>query len=129
MKRGLAGLLALVFGFNGLVMIFAGLWWYGVVPGVVATGPYNPHFVKDIGSIYLVCAGALAWRAAHAENALGAGQGALVAAAAFQILHALVHLTDAAVCGNPMAALVRDTPAIFLPTLITAWLAWPARKS
>lgn len=125
MKRGLAGLLALVFGLNGLVMIFAGLWWYGAVPGVVQTGPYNPHFVKDIGSIYLVCAGALAWRAARPL----AGQGALVAAAAFQILHALVHLTDAAVCGNPMAALVRDTPAIFVPTLITVWLAWPARES
>ncbi|MGA0599714.1 hypothetical protein ACO2Q3_03315 [Caulobacter sp. KR2-114] len=125
MKRTLAGLLALVFGLNGLVMIFAGLWWYGVVPGVVATGPYNPHFVKDIGSIYLVCAAALAWRAARPL----AGQGALVAAAAFQVLHALVHVTDAAVCGSPVAALVRDTPAIFLPTLITVWLAWPARKS
>jgi len=125
MKRGLAGLLALVFGLNGLAMIFAGLWWYGVVPGVVATGPYNPHFVKDIGSIYLVCAGALAWRAARPL----AGQAALVAAAAFQILHALVHLTDAAVCGDPLAALLRDIPGIYLPTLITAWLAWPARKS
>lgn len=129
MKRGLAGLLALIFGLNGLAMIFAGLWWYGVVPGVVTTGPYNPHFVKDIGSIYLVCAGAVAWRAARPEGAVGAGQGALVAAAAFQVLHALVHVTDAAVCGNPVSALVRDIPGIFLPTLITVWLAWPARKS
>lgn len=125
MKRGLAGLLALIFGFNGLAMIFAGLWWYGVVPGVVATGPYNPHFVKDIGSIYLVCAGALAWRAARPLS----GQGALVAAAAFQILHALVHVTDAAVCGDPLAAVLRDIPGIYLPTLITAWLALPARKA
>jgi hypothetical protein len=128
-KRGLAGLLALVFGGNGLAMIFAGPWWYGAVPGVIATGPYNPHFVKDIGAIYLVCGGAMAWRAARAEAAFVAGQGALVAAAGFQVLHALVHLTDAAVCGNPMAALLRDLPAIFVPTLITVWLAIPARRA
>jgi hypothetical protein len=124
-KRGLAGLLALVLGGNGLAMIFAGLWWYGAVPGVVSTGPYNPHFVKDIGAIYLVCAGALAWRAARPD----AGQGALVAAAAFLVMHAFVHVADAAVCGNPLAALVRDFPGVFVPALITAWLAIPAQRA
>ena len=51
-RRGVAG--AAVLGGNGLAMLFAGLWWYGVVPGVTATGPYNPHFVRDIGAAYLV---------------------------------------------------------------------------
>ena len=123
MKRGLAGLLGLVLGANGLAMMFDGLWWYGVVPGVVTTGPYNPHFVKDIGAIYLVCAAALAWRAMRPQ----AGQGALVAAAAFLLMHVGVHIADAAVCGNAIAALIRDFPGVFVPALITAWLAWPAR--
>jgi hypothetical protein len=123
MKRGLAGLLALILAANGLAMLFDGLWWYGVVPGVVATGPYNPHFVKDIGAIYLVCAAALAWRAARPD----AGQGALVASAAFLLMHAGVHVADAAVCGSPVAALIRDFPGIFIPALIAAWLALPAR--
>ena len=124
MKRTLATLLALVLGANGLAMMFAGLAWYGAVPGVVTTGPYNPHFVKDIGAAYLVCASALAWRAWRPA----AGQGALVAAAVFLILHALIHVADAAVCGNPAGALVRDFPGVFVPALITAWLAWPARS-
>lgn len=123
MKRILAALLALVLGANGWVMLFAGLRWYGAVPGVVTTGPYNPHFVKDIGAVYLVCAGALAWRAWRPA----AGQAGLVAAAAFLVMHALIHVADAAVCGDPMAALIRDFPGVFVPALITAWLAWPAR--
>ncbi len=124
MKRGLAGFLTLVLAGNGLAMMFAGLWWYGVVPGVVLTGPYNPHFVKDVGAAYLVCAGALAWRAAKPE----AGQGALVAAAAFLMLHVFVHIADAAVCGDAVAALIRDFPGVFVPALITAWLAMPAKR-
>ncbi|HEX7761261.1 MAG TPA: hypothetical protein VF459_17270 [Caulobacteraceae bacterium] len=123
MKRGLAGFLALVLGLNGLAMLFAGLWWYGAVPGVVTTGPYNPHFVKDIGAAYLVCAAALAWRAMRPD----AGQGALAAAAGFLVLHAGIHVADAAVCGNAVAALIRDLPGIFVPALITAWLALPAK--
>ena len=63
MKRIIAGLLATVLGANGVVMLAAGGWWYGAVPGVTMTGPYNPHFVKDIGAAYLVVAGGLAWRA------------------------------------------------------------------
>ena len=54
MKRILAGLLALVLAANGLVMLIAGAWWYGAVPGVTQTGPFNPHFVQDIGAAYIV---------------------------------------------------------------------------
>ena len=125
MKRSLAGLLAVLLGANGVVMMFDGLSWYGVVPGVVTTGPYNPHFVKDIGAIYLVCAGALAWRAWKPE----AGQGAIAAAAAFMVLHAGIHVADAAVCGNAAGALIRDLPGIFIPALLVAWLALPQRPS
>src|SRR3546814_10054009 len=61
MRRIVAGVLAAVLGGNGLAMLFAGLWWYGAVPGVTATGPYNPHFVRDIGAAYLVTGLAAAW--------------------------------------------------------------------
>src|SRR5215469_1013117 len=65
MKRALALILALVMGGNGLVMLVAGRWWYGAVPGVTETGPFNPHFVKDIGAEYLVVGVALGWLAAR----------------------------------------------------------------
>ncbi len=125
----LAAALALVMGANGLIMLFAGPWWYGVVPGVTATGPFNPHFVKDIGAAYLVVGaslGAFAWRPARAFSAL-------IAAAAFLTLHGAIHIGDALAsptCGHD---LVRDLPDIFLPALISLGLVAshlnPAKES
>jgi hypothetical protein len=117
--RIVAGVLGFILGANGLVMIFASLWWYGVVPGVTSTGPFNPHFVRDIGVIYLVCGaalGAFAWRPEPARPAL-------VVVAAFLTLHGCVHVFDA-VCGaRPVQDLVRDSIDVFLPALITLVLA------
>jgi hypothetical protein len=123
MKRLAAAVLAIALGVNGLVMLFAGRWWYVAVPGVAETGPYNPHFVMDIGVAYLVVAGALVWRAAMPS----AEQGAVVAAAAFLVLHAIIHLTHAATSGALGAEFARDLPGVYLPALITAWIAWPTR--
>ncbi len=111
------GLAVLLIG-NGIAMLFAGPWWYGAVPGAPSTGPFNAHFVKDIGAAYLVCGAALAtfaWRPAAAMPALAA-------AAGFLTLHAAVHLADAIaspICGQ---ALVRDVPGVFLPALISLGL-------
>ena len=120
MKRTLAALLAALLGANAIAMLFAGRWWYGAVPGVTMTGPYNPHFVKDIGAAYLVVAAALTWRAARPA----AGQGALVAAAAFLLVHALIHVSDAAMGGHAASDLIRDFAGVFLPALLAAWLVW-----
>jgi len=124
MRRIAAAILATALGVNGLVMLFAGRWWYAAVPGVIETGPYNAHFVMDIGASYLVVAGALVWRAARPT----AGQGAVVAAGAYLVLHALIHLAHATLCGRFGAELVRDLPGVYLPTLITVWIAWPTRR-
>ena len=114
MIRIVAGLLAVVLGANGLAMLFAGLWWYGVVPGVTATGPYNPHFVRDIGAAYLVVGASLAAFAVRPRAAWPA----VVAAAAFLTLHAAIHLFDA-VCGTkPLADVMRDCAGIYLPAAI-----------
>lgn len=122
MGRSLAAILALVLGLNGLVMLFAGLWWYGVVPGVTATGPYNPHFVRDIGAAYLVVGVSLGGFALRPREAWPA----VVAAAAFLTLHAAIHVFDA-VCGTkPAADLARDFAGVYLPALVT--LALAARK-
>lgn len=126
MIRILAWLQAAVLGGNGLAMLFAGAWWYGVVPGVTATGPYNPHFVRDIGAAYLVCG------AAHAAFALRPRQAwpALAAAAGFLILHAGIHVFDA-VCGTkPLADFARDFAGIYLLALIAlALCVWAPRPT
>ena len=79
MSRILAGGLALVLGINALAMLFGSFWWYNAVPGVTATGAYNPHFVRDIGAAFLVAAGGLGWFAWRPVQ----GWPALAAAAAF----------------------------------------------
>jgi hypothetical protein len=119
MRRLVAGLLGAFLGANALVQLLAPYWWYGVVPGVTATGPFNPHFVRDVGAAYLVVAGGLAayaWRGRAAWPALAA-------AAGFLTLHAGVHVFDA-VCGPRLwRDVIRDLPGVYLPALITLALA------
>jgi hypothetical protein len=122
MKRSLAALLALAMGLNGAVMLAAGRWWYAAVPGVLATGPFNPHFVKDIGAAYLVTGAAFAWLAWKPSPA---ARGAAGAGAAFLALHAGVHLTEAVGDPGGLADLARDFPGVLLPALLAVWVALP----
>jgi hypothetical protein len=119
MARMLSGLLALILGANGLAMLFASLWWYGAVPGVTATGPFNPHLVRDVGAAYVATAAALALFAARPRQAASV----LIPAALFLTLHSAIHVFDA-VCGvRPLADTARDFAGVHLPTLITLGLA------
>lgn len=36
---------------NGIFMLVAPENWYFAVPGVTSTGPFNQHFLRDIGLI------------------------------------------------------------------------------
>ncbi|HEX7885094.1 MAG TPA: hypothetical protein VF474_03875 [Phenylobacterium sp.] len=117
--RGLAGLMALVFLANGAAMLFAPLPWYDAVPGVPATGPFNPHFVRDVGAIYGVGAlglGWFAWRPAQ-------GWPALALVAAWLTLHAAIHVYDATCGASPLADLRRDVVGIYLFAAIPLALA------
>jgi hypothetical protein len=123
MKRVLAGVLALALAGNGVVMLLAGAWWYQAVPGVSGTGPYNPHFVKDIGAAYLVCGAAFAWRALRPAS----GWGPSFVAAAFLALHALIHVGDAAMGGHAAHDMARDFAGVFLVAILAAAAAWPLK--
>jgi hypothetical protein len=136
MTRALRLLLALVLAANGVAMLFAGPWWYAAVPGVTQTGPFNGHFVKDIGAAYLVAGGGFAWlgaRAAGATSGTGRGaaaRGAAIAGAAFLALHALIHLAEAAGAPAGLSDLARDFRGVIAPALLALALAWPfAAKS
>jgi len=124
MKRIVAAVLGALLGANGVAMLAAGHWWYALTPGVTDTGPYNPHFVMDIGAAYLVAAGALAWAAWRPVQA----QAAVVAAASFLALHAFVHVFDAFDGAHAGASFLRDAPTIFLPAGLAVWIAWPQSR-
>ena len=122
MRRVLAVILGIGLGLNALWMLAVPAAWYAAVPGVTQTGPFNPHFVRDIGAAYLVAAAALISFAASPK-----AQSAVQAGAAFLTLHALVHLWDA-VAGREHAHQLIDLATVFLPSILAIWIAWPAHQ-
>ncbi|HLZ83469.1 MAG TPA: hypothetical protein VKQ54_07860 [Caulobacteraceae bacterium] len=121
-QRLLAVVVGLPMAANGTAMLLAGAAWYAAVPGVTETGPFNPHFVKDIGAAYLVAGLALTWFAGRAS---ALARGAALGGAVFLGLHGLIHLAEAA--GDPDGAghLARDFAGVLLPPILALTAIWP----
>lgn len=106
---------------NGLFMLAAPPLWYDSVPGLAHTGPFNPHFVSDIGVAYLVASLALiarAWRPRYWPAA--------VAGAAFMIGHAIIHVLD--IVSERTGNVGVDVGLVIVPALLAAWAAFPAKS-
>lgn len=125
-----ARLVALLLGLflvgNGLVMLVDPQRWYVAVPGVTRTGPFNQHFLRDIGLVYvMIGAGFLAGIRLPRERPL-----LWTAATLWLAGHALFHVWEVAagICGS--AALWIDFPGVTVPALLGAALsacAWRTR--
>ncbi|MFC3579937.1 hypothetical protein [Sphingomonas hylomeconis] len=121
---GVAILLGIGAVANGIFMLVSPANWYFAVPGVTTTGPFNPHFVRDIGLIFVgVGAAFLLGAARPAYRAVAWG-----AAAVWLSGHALFHFWEVAVgiCGA--SALLRDFPAVTLPALLAVAITIHARS-
>ena len=118
MQRSLAAILAIPTLFNGLVMLVAGPFWYANVPGVTDTGPFNPHFVQDIGLAFLAAGLALAARAWRPRY-----WPAAVAGAGFLAAHALLHLVM--IVGGHAHHAGFDLLVIVLPAALALYSAFP----
>lgn len=93
--RGLNGLLNVG---NGLYMLVDPATWYVIVPTVTGTGPFNQHFIRDIGMSHLLVGIGYLWGiAALAQRVWMWG-----AAASWLTLHSLFHIWEIAVgiCGS-----------------------------
>lgn len=119
MKRLIAAVIGALSAGNGAVMLGAGEAWYGATPGVADTGPYNPHFVADVGAAYLVAGLALLARARRPDLWPAAVAGALFFAA-----HALIHIAGLAGGHSHHAAF--ETALVILPAALGLWAAFPA---
>jgi hypothetical protein len=97
-----------------LFMIIAPKAWYEMVPGVVNTGFYNQHFIRDIGIIQLLLGVAFVTGCFRPRERLMLWGAATI----WLIAHAIFHLWEVAVgiCGA--SALLRDFPAVTLPAII-----------
>lgn len=118
LTRILAALLGLFHTANGLYMLVAPQAWFAAAPGAAQTGPFNPHFVQDVGFAFL--AGGLAflafaWRPGFKLAAFGAS--------GFLVFHALLHLSG--IAQGHTHNLSTDLAAIALPAFAGLAITWP----
>jgi hypothetical protein len=98
--------------------------WYALVPGVPETGPFNAHFVRDIGAAYLVSGVAIAALALDPR----AGPAAL-AGALFLTLHALVHVADAMAGRAHADHLLAELAGVYVPAMLALWFVLSSNPS
>lgn len=118
-----ATILGLLLGLNALFMLALPHDWYNLVPTVPDTGPFNSHFVRDIGCAYLAAAAALLWLARDAR-----AWPAALTGAAFQGLHALTHVWDLAAGRESFPHFAIDLVLVIVPTIWAIALAWPRQQ-
>jgi uncharacterized protein YjeT (DUF2065 family) len=106
---------------NGIFMLLAPESWYFAVPGVTTTGPFNQHFVRDIGLIFLFIGVAFYLGIARPDLRI-----VFWAAPTLWLAgHALFHFWEVAVGICSASVIPRDFPAVTLPAIlglsITSW--------
>ncbi|MEE7441069.1 hypothetical protein [Methylobacterium oryzae] len=122
----LAGLLGVELAGNGIFMLASPETWYFAVPGVTSTGPFNQHFLRDIGLIFVLIGSGFVYGAVRlGSRVLLWSMGAI-----WLLGHALFHVWEVAagICGPEV--LPRDFPAVTLPALIAFALSvWSLRHA
>lgn len=116
----LRALLGVALVFNGIFMLLAPGTWYAFVPTVSGTGPFNAHFVRDIGCAYVAAGMGLVWlvRDARAWPAVMAG-------AVFLTLHAVTHAGEYIEGRALWPGLAMDLVLVFAPAALAIVLGWP----
>ena len=108
---------------NGAWMLSSPLSWYTDFPAAVPhTGPFNPHFVRDIGVAYLVAALGFGWCALRPGRCRPVHIGLTV----FFVGHALIHLAEILAGHLPGAHWLVDAPGVFVPALLLLILTVPS---
>jgi len=109
--------------FNGAWMLLFPQSWYTDLPADVPhTGPFNAHFVRDLGVAFLVTGVAFAWSARNIDRSYPVHVGLTI----FFTGHAFIHLQDIATGHLPTTHWLVDIPGVFLPALLMIILAVPA---
>lgn len=119
-KRILAALTGATAAGNGALMLVNGPHWFQSVPGVTDTGPYNAHFVYDVGAAFLIAGLALiarAWRPRYWPAAL--------AGASFLSAHALIHV--AGLLGGHSHHAAFELASVIAPAAFALWASFPAK--
>jgi hypothetical protein len=120
--RALLLLLGVLHLANGAAMLIAPMDWYEAVPGVTATGPFNHHFILDVGMAFIASGGLLALGARTGTSAASFA----VAGATWPILHALIHVAGWFTHGFPTEAHIAFSEVVGVIALaaLGGLLAW-----
>src|SRR5262249_2271764 len=99
--------------------------WYQNIPaGVPDYGPFNVHFVRDIGCAFLTVGLALGWAAARPTLRFPL----TLVGLAFYGLHALVHVYDTGRGHVAAHHWLMDLPSVYLPAVLLAIVAWSSHQ-
>jgi len=108
---------------NGAWMLLFPQSWYTDLPAAVPhTGPFNAHFVRDIGVAFIVSSVAFAWSARNIDRSYPIHIGLTLLFTG----HALIHVVDILTGHLPTEHWLIDLPGVFLPAVIMIALAIPS---
>lgn len=100
---------------NALWMLAGPMHWYTELPAAVPdTGPFNSHFVRDIGCAFLTAGVALLWAAFAPQFRFPLAAIALV----FLGAHAMLHVYDTGVGNLPSNHWWLDFGGVYLPAIV-----------
>jgi hypothetical protein len=100
---------------NALWMLADPMGWYASLPGAVPDfGPYNEHFIRDLGCMFLTWGGALAWAAWSPGTRIVI----LTVLTAWFGTHALLHVYDTARGFVPPEHWLLDIPLCYAPAAL-----------
>ncbi len=100
---------------NAAWMFIAPMHWYSDLPaGVPDFGPFNPHFVRDIGCAFATVGVALVWAAYSLRFRLPLA----AISAVFLVAHALLHVFDTLRGAVESDHWWLDLPGVYLPAVL-----------
>ena len=117
----LLGLAALA---NGVFMTIAPEAWYWLVPGVPDRGPFNQHFLRDIGMNYMLIGAAFIYGSMYVKRRLLLW----MVPTAWLVSHAIFHVWEVLVGICEPEALIVDFGGVTLPALIAMALVYVSYK-
>ena len=100
---------------NAVWMLVDPLLWYHELPAAVPDfGPFNPHFVRDIGCAFATVGVAFVWAALVPRRRFALAAIGTV----FYVAHAALHVFDMLRGAAPHAHWWLDFPGVYLPAIL-----------
>lgn len=100
---------------NGVWMMLSASTWFNEMPVAADdTGPFNAHFVHDVGLVYLLVGAGAFWCAYKLKKCAEVHFGITL----FMVGHALIHIVEILLEDLPSSHWLIDFPLVTLPAMI-----------